>query len=72
MLPFDFRTKKAGYRNYGVLSKSYTFASPRKRRLRFLFGLLLDMDLGRHQDSRSVSREVGGVLSIPHSHTTQF
>ncbi len=72
MLPFDFRTKKVRYRNYGVLSKSYTFASPRNRRLRFLFGLLLDMDLGRHQDSRSVSREVGGVLSIPHSHTTQF
>ena len=72
MLPFDFRTQKVGYRCHGMPSKCHTFASPRNRRLRFLFGLLLDMDLGRHQDSRSVSREVGGVLSIPHSHTTQF
>ena len=72
MLAFDFRTKKVGHRPRLELSAAFAFASPRNRRLRFLFGLLLDMDLGRHQDSRSVSREVGGVLSIPHSHTTQF
>ena len=72
MLPFDFRTKKVRHRMRSQVGKLFAFASPRNRRLRFLFGLLLDMDLGRHQDSRSVSREVGGVLSIPHSHTTQF
>ena len=56
----------------GGIKKGTLLPLPETDDFGFSSACLLDMDLGRHQDSRSVSREVGGVLSIPHSHTTQF